>query len=202
MDGSMSTNTSGSIASGHRATRRAWIAGLALGLAGLTVAAGSPSWAARATPETARSAVRIGTYDSRAIGLAFGRSPEVAEELRALRTEHQKAKASGDTAQMTELEKKGVSRQIRMHLQVFSNAPVEDAMDAIRDQLPDVAARTGVVGIVSILEYHDATVEAVDVTDELVKLFHPSEQTIKIIAECRKQKPLPIEEIAQMPADE
>ncbi len=181
--------------------RRAWLGGLALGLVALTLAAASYASTARSPALAATATVRIGTYDSRAIGLAYGRSASVRQELDALHTQHKEALAAGDAARVKELEKKGISRQIRMHLQVFSNAPVGDAIDTIRDQLPVVAQRMNVVAITAALDHRDPTVEAVDVTDELVRLFDPTAETLRLIADGRTKKPMPIEEIAQMPAD-
>jgi hypothetical protein len=174
------------------------LAGIGFTLAGQASAA-RPATTSESPGTTAQ--VRIGVYDTRAIGLAYGRSDAATREIENLRAEHRKAVDAGDQARAAELEKQGASRQIRMHLQVFSNAPVDDALDSVRAELRHVAQRMNVCAIVSSMAFEDQDVEAVDVTDEMVKLFHPTEQTLKLIADCRKQKPLPIEQVAQLPAD-
>ena len=147
-----------------------------------------------------RPAVAIGTYDSRAIAIAYGRSELAQRSITELREKYEKAKADGDQKLAAKLERQGEARQIRLHLQAFSNAPVDDALDAVREQIPAFATRMHVAAIVSAADYHDASVELVDVTDELVKLFNPTPQTLRTIEECRKQKPAPIEQIAKIPA--
>lgn len=172
-----------------------WVAGL------LAVVGASASWSREVgVRSSGAEPVRIGTYDSRAVGLAYGRSRAHGEALRELMDEYAKAKEEKNTGRMKELERKGELRQVRMHLQVFSNARVDDALDTVREELAGVAARAGVGAIVDVLDYHDATVEPVDVTDELVGLFDPTPETLKLIADGRAKEPLPIEEIAQLPA--
>lgn len=185
-------------ASTHRSTtRRTLFAVLACAALGLVATAQF----ARAGDDAKAPATRFGTYDSRALALAYGRSSFLKKDMEALHAEHAKAKAANDKAAIEKLERQGASRQVRLHLQVFSNAPAPEALDAIRAELPKVAQQSKVVAIVNVAEYHDATIEVVDITDDLVKLFHPSAETLKIIAETRKQQPLPIEEVAKMPAN-
>jgi hypothetical protein len=56
------------------------------------------------------------------------------------------------------------------------------------------------VAIASVADWHDSTVELVDVTDALVALFEPDAQTLKIVQEVRGRAPEPIEVIAKVPA--
>lgn len=174
--------------------------GLFLGVAALGVGLAAASHLTHASEPA--PAIRIGVYDSRAVGLAYGRSPAVAKEFADLKAKHRKAKDSGDEAARKELEKQGEGRQIRLHLQVFSVAPVPEAIESISKQLPDLAHRQHVVAITSGADYHAPGVEVVDVTAEIVKLFEPSPETLKVIEEMKKQKPLPIEEVARIPANE
>jgi len=153
-----------------------------------------------AAPPTALP--RIGVYDSRAVSLAYGRSGDVARFFNDLRARHARAMEAGDRDLAKKLDEEGQSRQIRLHLQVFSNAPAEDAIEHARARLPEIAAAAGVCAIVPAADFHGTSVQVVDVTDMLVALFDPTPQTLKLVRECRDQKPLPIEMIAQMPADE
>jgi hypothetical protein len=150
-----------------------------------------------AEPET----VRVGVYDTRAVSLAFGRSAMHARSLDSLLAEHRAAKDAGDVARVRELEEKGGLRQVRMHLQVFSNAPADDAMEAVRERLAGVATHARVRAIVPMADYREASVELVDVTDELVTLFDPTPETRKMASDLRARRPEPIEVIARLPAD-
>jgi hypothetical protein len=173
------------------------LAGLALG--------GLPSGCASERPQAGAGSVaqtaRLGTYDSRAVAIAYGRSAIHARHVEQLIATRQKARAEGDAKLAAEMEAAGEAQQVRLHLQAFSNAPVGDALDAVRDGLAGVAERAGVCAIVSVADYRSAGVETVDVTDEVVALFNPDAQTLAIIRDCRKKEPLAIEVVARLPAD-
>jgi hypothetical protein len=82
-----------------------------------------------------------------------------------------------------------------MHRQGFAGAPVEDILDQVKDQLPSVAGKARVTVITRTADYVAAGTEVVDVTDELVMLFSPSEKTLKTIQELRKHPPMSMEEV-------
>ncbi len=175
-------------------------AAVALGCAfALGGAADSPH-AARGANAVAGSAVRIGIYDSRAIAVAYVRSDQSARNLQALLVQRAEAEKAGDKKRVKELNARGDSLQIRHLWQGFSMAPVDDILDTVRDSLPGVAQQANVAAIASVADYHDASVELVDVTDDLVRLFNPDARTLKVVTELRKHKPMAIEDAARMPA--
>jgi hypothetical protein len=155
---------------------------LAAGPTGPVVAAAAPA------------AVRIGTFDSRAVALAYYRSPSVMKELTGMRAEFEKAKAAGDETKVKDLEARGPAMQTLMHQQVFSDGSINNITAAIANRLPEVAKAAGVVAIVSVWELaHSApSVEVVDVTPQVVALFAPDAQTTKIIESMKGQKPIPL----------
>lgn len=67
--------------------------------------------------------VRVGTYDSRSVAIAFAGSEAFNIWMGALKAEHDKAKAAGDYSRVAQLEAEGVARQTLMHRQGFSTAP-------------------------------------------------------------------------------
>lgn len=144
--------------------------------------------------------VRIGTYDSRAVAIAYARSPSFNATLSDLRTRHKAATDAGDKKLAEELSHKGELSQVRLHLQGFSNAPVDDCLEPIRPELAAIAQRRGVVAITAKADWSSA--EVVDVTDDITALFHPDAQTARILADVRTHKPLPIEEVAKLPAND
>jgi hypothetical protein len=174
------------------------IMGLSLVAATLTVCVG-PATAGKA----AKPPMKIGVYDSRGVAIAYARSAEFQEKMAKLRSDHEEAKARGDDQRMKELEQEGSWGQVRLHQQGFSTAGAGDLLAKVSDVLPRVAREAGVVLIVSKWEppYRDASVEVVDVTLPLAKLFKPDEQTLKILGELKDQTPIPFDEISLEPND-
>jgi hypothetical protein len=182
------------------------IMGLASGCAsqGGSHEAGAAAAGSAAAPAAtvAASPVRIGSYDSRAVGLASARSAAFAESLRGLRQRHADAKKAGDSKLVKELEQEGVRRQMRLHMQGFSDAPVTDCLDAVRDQLPGVARAKGLAAIVSSTDYRDPAADVVDITDDIVALFKPDDATLRLIADIRDKPVIPLEDVARSSAKE
>jgi hypothetical protein len=144
-----------------------------------------------------KAAVKIGTYDSRCVALAYGRSEEQLKAIGTMNQEYQKAKADKNEAKIKELEQEGPWQQVRLHQQVFSTAGVTSITAKIKDQLPAIAKEAGVAAIVSKWEmpYQDSSVETVDVTLAIAKLFKPTDQTLKIIEQMKTQEPVPFEKL-------
>ncbi len=169
------------------------------GIAVAVVAIAALSLATLPAAEQAKpkAGVKIGTYDSRCVALAYGRSEEQLAAMRAMRQEYEKAKADKNEARAKELEQEGPWHQVRLHQQVFSTAGVTGIMAQVKDQLPAIASQAGVVAIVSKWEmpYQDVSVEIVDVTLAIAKLFKPTDQTLKIIDQMKTQEPVPFEKL-------
>jgi hypothetical protein len=155
----------------------------------------APGLAGEAAPT--KPAIRIGVFDSRVVALAYFRSAEQMRRLNEMHQEMQQAKAANNEKRIRELEKEGPWTQIRMHQQVFSNAGVANILKKISGELPAIAKAAGVLLIVSKWEmpYCDASVETVDVTLSIAKLFKPDAATLKIIEQMRDQPPVPFDEL-------
>jgi hypothetical protein len=152
------------------------------------------------SPEETTPVLRVGTYDSRAIAVAYARSEHLKAVHANLLQRRADAEAAGDEALKKEIEAMGGSLQLRLRLQGFSTAPVDDLLDAVRDRLPEVARGAGVAVIMRSVDFHEAAVEIVDVTDALVALFEPDAAVLSIVAELRSQPPLALEVLAGSPA--
>lgn len=137
--------------------------------------------------------VRIGTYDNRAIAIAY--APSEFNPIRAKMKEMEKANAAGNTKKIAELERWGEQTQRALHRQGFGTVPVSDLLAHVEDQLPDVAKATGVDGIARACDYVSEAVEVVDITRELVMLFKPSEKTLQRVQEIRDIDPMSLDEI-------
>jgi hypothetical protein len=168
------------------------VLGMCLTTATLAVCSGPA-----AAEKAANSPMRIGVYDSRGVAIAYARSPEFGESMARLRADYEQAKAKGDSAQVKKLGQEGPWMQVRLHQRGFSTAGVGDLLAKVDDALPGVAREAGVVLIVSKWEmpYQDASVEVVDVTLPIAKLFKADEQTLKILGELKDQKPIPFDEV-------
>jgi hypothetical protein len=168
---------------------------LVTGLA-LLVSAATPV-ATAMSAEDGTAAVRIGTYDSRAIAIAYARSTHLAAVHADLQQRRAEAEERGDEALVREIEARGGALQLRLRLQGFSTAPVDDLLDAVRDRLPEAAREAGVAAILRSVDFHEPSVEIVDVTDALVRLFDPDAAVLSVIAEVRANAPLALEAVAQ-----
>jgi hypothetical protein len=124
------------------------------------------------------SQVIVGTFDSRAVMLAYG-------------------SASRD-GRMPHIE---VSKPIAFR-QGFGKGDVSEYLDHIRDQIPQIAQKTGVDVIVSkwTIEYHDPNVILVDVTEALIQPFEPTEEDLEIIHDVMAAPPVPEKEIREREA--
>ncbi|MAE63706.1 MAG: hypothetical protein CMJ18_05495 [Phycisphaeraceae bacterium] len=145
------------------------------------------------SPDETSHGPRIGTYDNRAIAVAFAASRfnDMSERM----GEYEKAKAAGDAARMKELEAWGQARQRRLHRQGFGRVPVDDLLEHVEDQLANVARQTGVDAITWHCAYARPDVVTVDVTSEIVALFDPSAKTLRTIRQLRGREPLDLDEI-------
>ena len=143
--------------------------------------------------------LRIGTFDSRLVALAYYRSAHGHDALSGLREDIARAKAANDDKRLKGLEAKGPALQNLMHQQVFGCLSVPNVLAAVSDSLPMIAARAGVSMLVSKWEIRCDTsgAERVDVTLQIVDLFQPDPATRAMIEDAMKQKaaPVPVEQL-------
>ena len=158
---------------------------------GGTVAMAGDAAATNAAP------VRVGIYDSRAVAFAWFWSAPVQHQLQEQMAAARAAKQAGDMARFKELGDALRQTQDRIHRQGFSTAPVDDALSAIKDRIPEIEKQADVSALISKwdeaeLKKHPKA-EQVDVTGQLVREFNPTEKQLKMIADIQKQKPLSLE---------
>lgn len=140
--------------------------------------------------------VRVGVYDSRAVAIAFAHSDWNEKRLELKMAEMEKAKAIGDTKKNKELEEWGKAQQARLHRQGFGAAAVDDILEHIKDNLPQIAKDANVIALVSkwdkkmLKGYKSA--ELIDVTDLIAAQFNPNEKVLKTIEQIKKKKPIPL----------
>ena len=148
--------------------------------------------------KTSDAKMRVRTYDSRAIAVAFIGSEAFSKWMGDLKAGNDKAKAAGDQKQIAELEAEAAARQNLMHKQGFSTAPVDNILDQIKDRLPAIKEKAGVTAFVSkwdkagLAKCKDA--ELVDVTMALVDAFNPNDRQRKSAIDIQKHDPITLEQ--------
>jgi hypothetical protein len=180
---------------GRTMKRVSLLLAVVIGIGSLGVLAATP-----AGDQTQATKVRVGTYDSRAIAVAYAASKfnPVAEKMK----EHERAKKAGDAAKVAELEKWGQSHQRMLHFQGFGRVPVKELLEHVKDGVAKVAADRGLSIITADCDYAAADVEVVDVTDDLVELFNPSDRTREMARKVRDVEPIALTVLADLPADQ
>jgi hypothetical protein len=151
----------------------------------------------RASGQSPTPVLRIGTYESRAIAIAFAHSDLLREQHRGMMAELEQAKAANDEKRVAELQSRGKALQHLLHLQGFSTGSVTNIMDRIKDAIPAVAKDAGVLIIVSKWEvlYRDPSIEYVDVTMPLAMKFNPSPRCLKLMEELPKHEPISLDKL-------
>jgi hypothetical protein len=156
------------------------------------------------TAKPEKTKVRLGVFDSRAVAVAYAHSKigqeKIGQQIKELKTDLDAAEAAGDKAKADEIRAEGKAGQERMHQQGFGTASVKKYLDAVKDEIPLVAKDAGVEVIVSKWDvtYQKPTVESVDVTDEIVKLFEPNERVLKIVQEMKKVPPMDEDDVRKI----
>ena len=146
--------------------------------------------AASGQAQQAAKKIRVGVYDNRAITLAYFGSE--FNPMEAKKAEFKEAKTAGDSAKIKELEAWGPRFQRQLHFQGFGRAPVDDLLLLVKDKMAEVAKRTGVDLIGWYPDYTGAEVEVVDITDELVSLFNPTNEKLEEIKQLKGVEPTPL----------
>lgn len=142
--------------------------------------------------ETAKK-IRVGVYDNRAIAMAYFGSDY--NEFVKKRTEFQAAQAAGDSARIDELNIWVEKFQRQIHFQGFCRAPVDDLLLLVKDKMAGLVSRTGVDLIGWYPDYTGANVEIVDITDELVALFNPTEKKLEEIKGLKGVEPMALADV-------
>ncbi len=158
----------------------------------------SVSWVENPTAKPKNEqGVRVGIFDSRAVATAYYRSALFEKELATLKAEYQKAKDAGDPLRMQALEAQGVAQQQLAHKQGFSTWPVDDILQSLQGDLPQIADTCGVDVIVSQwdITYQRPNVAFTDVTLALVRHWNPSTETLALIDQFEAVAPIPLAEL-------
>ncbi len=139
--------------------------------------------------------IRVGTFNTRAVALAWGRSDAFQDWVGDLRRRASEAEEAEDTALVAEIGKEAAAQQDRMHRQVFGEDPIDDILERMLEALPGIAQAAGVDIIDSDILYHGPSVELVDITDEMAAYWEPSEETVQMIGELLETEPVDVDDL-------
>ncbi len=109
--------------------------------------------------------VQVGTFNKQSVVVAFYRSPQWAETLKAKRAELEAAKKANDTKKAEDLKAWGGAQQELAHRQLAGEAPITNILEALTPAFSEIAQKAQVAIIVSDLVYSSPAVQNVDVTD-------------------------------------
>lgn len=157
-----------------------------------------------APPPQSNSAAdaRVGVYDSRIVSFAHFWSEPNRQERDALIAAAKAAKAAGSDSRFKELSDQLEAMQARSHLQVFSTAPADDAMAALKERLPEIQRELGISRLVS--KWDEASLVGVpeknriEVTERLVREFNPDEKRRKTIEAMKHSQPIPLDRAREL----
>ncbi len=140
---------------------------------------------------------KIGVYDSRAIVFAYSRSGFFADYQSKFRSQNDSANKVHDTLMVKQLSVQAMSYQHLLHQMIFATGTTAALVKLVKDQLPEVAKKAGVNIIMSKYElaWADPEVQTVDITNEMVRLFKPTENIDEMLKEIQKTDPVPLEEL-------
>lgn len=168
----------------------------------LTLTAG---YLVTASPQTGaaeekKQLLRVGTYDSRGIAIAYMNSGHWSKVMAEKKAALEQAEKEGNTEKVKQLKAWFPAQQAKAHLEGFGTAPVHEYLEVVKDQIPTVAAAADVDIIVSKWEfdYCASNAETVDVTMELAKLFEPKEKAIQWIKQMKDKAPIDHKEIQRL----
>lgn len=167
-------------------------AGMGMALVGLLALALAAPAQQEAVAETEKPKIVLGTFDSRAVAVAWAHTDTFKERIRGMHQELEKAKAAGDEERVAELEAAGPALQHQMHLQGFCGTSVANILKEIEGELPGIAKEAGVDVIVSKwdLAYRTPAAKAVDVTNLLVSRFSPNDDVWETVKQMRDIDPV------------
>jgi len=148
-------------------------------------------------PLPAPTKVVVGTFDSRALAVAWVRSKGFERELAPQREEYERAKKAGDDDRVAAIDARMQALQDELHKQGFGTWPVDNILARIEGDLPRIAKEAGVNVIVCRwnVVYRDPALTFVDVSVPMIAPFEPSEETLALVAEVLVKDPVPLAEL-------
>lgn len=128
---------------------------------------------------------KVGVYDSRAIAIAYTASKYHKELFESLI-----ADAKDDEELAKTLDSRMQALQEKRHAQGFGTESVRELLGPIGDQLKELVEKKGVTRLISKWEYKGDVNDVIDLTDDIVEYYHPSEKTLESIKSIKTRMPV------------
>ncbi len=144
--------------------------------------------------------LRVGTYDSRAVVVAWFRSG-ADTAIEELAKDHRKAKDAKDDARAQAIAQSMEWLQNLRHMQAFGNAPIHDVIERMKDAVAEEARKAGVQLVVRDVDiaWRTEGVTLVDLTEALLERCHSTKETREMALQMKGHPPIPLE---RFPIDE
>jgi hypothetical protein len=141
--------------------------------------------------------IRIGTYDSRIITMAYSRSAFFTDLFNKVGQEYKTAKESNDTVKMKKIEIQMKTTQHLLHQRVFGTGSISSIIDIVKDSIPLIAKRENLNLVVSKWEipWAEKEIEMVDITVDVGCLFVSKDKVLQFIDGFKNVSPVPLEEL-------
>jgi hypothetical protein len=136
---------------------------------------------------------RIGVYDSRIVAYAWFWSEPNQSKLADMMNQVRQALAAGDRERGNALGASLKAAHRQNQLETYGSAPAVEAMAALKDRLEAIEKKANVSVLISkwdpaaLTAHKDAA--QVEVTDALMREFHPGPKQLGVIAHLRHSKP-------------
>jgi hypothetical protein len=138
---------------------------------------------------------RVGTYDSRAVVIAYfnsAHSQSTMKTMQELNAKMQKAKKENDSVMIKKLNFEGPTRQAILHEKGFGTGSVRYELLEIKDKIDSLAKAEKIDLVVSKweLNYSDTNCEIIDLTEKIASLFMPNERFKNMVQDIIKSEPI------------
>ena len=143
-------------------------------------------------PQT--TTIRIGVFDSRAVGIAWFNSSVSSSHERAdvLNSRMKEAIEKNDSDAIASLEREAKLRQAMQHEMAFGTGSIRFVLEEIKDKISQIAKENNLSVVVSKWEINCPAdnVELVDITDKIADIFQPDERVKGWLKEMKNVEPV------------
>jgi hypothetical protein len=141
---------------------------------------------------TQTAKVRIGTFDSRLIALAYYGSKDYEKVVADFDKSYKDATLKKDSAVIKKLLVKGPVMERLMHDRIYGKGTINDILDNYKEKITAIAKSQNVILAVSKWEvqYKTPNVEFIDLTWKIMDIFNPSNQIIQWAKNGEKELPI------------